>query len=129
MIEKKDKGIIDKGIIALITANSFLYSPTFRGMRYNLLKTFDKIYILDLHGSSTKKEKTLDGSKDDNVFDIQQGVCISVFVKTNSCHSNPERSEEEESTAHNKHLNSQNTLTCHSEPAKQAKNPHPTKNP
>jgi predicted helicase len=46
------------------------------------MKTFDKIYILDLHGSSKKKERCPDGSKDENVFDIQQGVSIGFFVKT-----------------------------------------------
>ena len=71
-----------QGIIAIISNNGFLDNPTFRGMRYHLLKTFDKIYILDLHGSTRKKEFAPDGSKDENVFDIQQGVCISVFVKT-----------------------------------------------
>ncbi len=72
----------DSGIIAIISNNSFLDNPTFRGMRYHLLNTFDKIYILDLHGNARKKEKSPDGNKDDNVFDIMQGVCISVFVKT-----------------------------------------------
>ena len=72
----------DSGIIAIISNHGFIDNPTFRGMRYHLLNTFDKIYILDLHGNVKKKEKALDGSKDDNVFDIQQGVCISVFVKT-----------------------------------------------
>lgn len=71
----------DSGIIAIISNNSFLDNPTFRGMRWHLLNTFDKIYILDLHGNARKKEKSPDGSKDDNVFDIMQGVCISVFVK------------------------------------------------
>ncbi|MBB6043301.1 hypothetical protein QIA34_00150 (plasmid) [Borreliella yangtzensis] len=50
-------------------------------MRYHLLKTFDEIYILNLHGSSRKKEKTEDGSVDENVFDIQTGVSIAIFVK------------------------------------------------
>ncbi len=91
-----------QGIIAIISNNAFLDNPTFRGMRHHLLKTFDKIYILNLHGNTRKKELAPDGSKDDNVFDIMQGVCISVFVKTNPRHS--ERSEE--STAHKKRLNS-----------------------
>jgi predicted helicase len=51
-------------------------------MRYKLLQTFDKIYILDLHGNAKKKESAPDGSKDENVFDIQQGVSINIFVKT-----------------------------------------------
>lgn len=74
----------DSGIIAIISNHGFIDNPTFRGMRYHLLNTFDTIYILDLHGNVKKKEKSPDGSKDDNVFDIQQGVCISVFVKSST---------------------------------------------
>ncbi|WP_199768798.1 type ISP restriction/modification enzyme [Helicobacter trogontum] len=70
------------GIFAFISNNSFLDNPTFRGMRYHLLKSFDKIYILDLHGNARKKETTPSGDKDDNVFDIMQGVSINIFVKT-----------------------------------------------
>jgi predicted helicase len=70
-----------EGILAFITDNSFLDSLTFNGMRYNLLRTFDKVYILNLHGNSLKKETAPDGSKDENVFDIQQGVSINIFVK------------------------------------------------
>lgn len=72
------------GIFAFISNNSFLDNPTFRGMRYHLLRTFDKIYILDLHGNTRKKETTPNGDKDDNVFDIMQGVSINIFVKTKS---------------------------------------------
>ncbi len=69
------------GILAFITSNSYLDSPTFRGMRQALMKTFDDIYILDLHGNSKKKEKAPDGSPDQNVFDITEGVSIGIFVK------------------------------------------------
>ncbi|MFW9263400.1 type ISP restriction/modification enzyme [Nostoc sp. CALU 546] len=69
------------GILAFITNHGFLDNPTFRGMRQSLMETFDDIYILDLHGNSKKKEQAPDGSKDENVFDIQQGVAISFFVK------------------------------------------------
>ncbi|UCE12718.1 MAG: N-6 DNA methylase [Candidatus Heimdallarchaeota archaeon] len=69
------------GILAFITNHSFLDNPTFRGMRQQLTKTFDRIYILDLHGNTRRKERCPDGSKDENVFDIQQGVCISFFIK------------------------------------------------
>jgi len=71
----------NSGIVAYITNHSFLDNPTFRGMRWNLLKTFDKIYIIDLHGNAKKKETCPDGSKDENVFDIQQGVSINIFIK------------------------------------------------
>lgn len=71
-----------EGILAYINNHSFIDNPTFRGMRWNLLKSFDKIFILDLHGNSKKKEVCPDGSKDENVFDIQQGVSINLFIKT-----------------------------------------------
>jgi len=71
-----------EGILAFINNHSFLDNPTFRGMRYNLLKTFDKIYILDLHGNAKKKETAPDGGRDENVFNIQPGVSINIFVKT-----------------------------------------------
>lgn len=70
------------GIVAMITNNSFLDGIIHRQMRKHLLETFDDIYILDLHGNSKKKEKSPDGSKDENVFDIMQGVSINIFVKT-----------------------------------------------
>ena len=71
-----------EGIVAMITNHGFLDNPTFRGMRWHLAKTFDTIYILDLHGNSKKKETAPDGGKDENVFDIQQGVAIMIAVKT-----------------------------------------------
>lgn len=76
---------IDKngeGVLAFITNHSYLDNPTFRGMRWALMQSFDDIYILDLHGNAKKKEIALDGSKDENVFDIQQGVSIALMVKT-----------------------------------------------
>lgn len=45
------------------------------------MDSFNEVYILDLHGNSLKKEKCPDGSKDENVFDIQQGVAIALFVR------------------------------------------------
>jgi len=70
------------GVLAFINPHGFLDNPTFRGMRWNLLKTFDKIFIIDLHGNSKKKEVSPDGSPDTNVFDIQQGVSVNFFIKT-----------------------------------------------
>ena len=70
-----------KGVMAMISNHGFLDNPTFRGMRHRLLETFDKLYVLDLHGNTTKGEYALDGKSDVNVFDIQQGVCIFVFIK------------------------------------------------
>lgn len=72
------------GVVAMITNNGYLDNPTFRGMRWQLRKAFDKIYVLDLHGNSNKKETSPDGSKDENVFDIQQGVGIILAVKTSA---------------------------------------------
>jgi len=69
------------GIVGMITNHGYLDNPTFRGMRQSLIKTFNEIYIIDLHGNSLKKEKTPDGGKDENVFDIRQGVAIALFVK------------------------------------------------
>jgi len=69
------------GILGFITNHAWLDNPTFRGMRYSLMKSFDEIYILNLHGSTLKKEKTPEGGKDENVFDIRPGVAISIFVK------------------------------------------------
>ncbi len=70
-----------KGIVAMITNHSYLDNPTFRGMRQSLMKTFDEIYLLDLHGNSLKRETTPDGGTDKNVFDIRQGVAIALFIK------------------------------------------------
>ena len=70
-----------RGIVAMITNNSFLDGRIHRQMRKHLLETFDDIYILNLHGSSKKREKAPDGSKDENIFDIQQGVSISIFIR------------------------------------------------
>jgi hypothetical protein len=69
------------GILAFITNHSYLDNPTFRRMRRSLMQTFTDIYVLDLHGSAKKREVAPDGGKDENVFDIQQGVAIGIFVK------------------------------------------------
>lgn len=70
-----------EGILAYISNNSFIDGITHRQMRKSLLECFDKIYILDLHGNAKKKETAPDGSKDENVFDIMQGVSINIFIK------------------------------------------------
>ncbi|MGO9014030.1 MAG: type ISP restriction/modification enzyme [Dissulfurispiraceae bacterium] len=72
-----------KGIIGLITNNSYLSGIIHRGMRKKLLDSFNEIYILNLHGNSRIGEKAPDGSKDENVFDIQQGVAIALLIKSN----------------------------------------------
>ena len=79
---------IDKngeGILAYISNNSFIDGVIHRQMRKSLLESFDRIYILDLHGSTKRKEKTPEGGKDGNVFDIMSGVSIGIFVKNNKC--------------------------------------------
>ena len=70
-----------EGLLGFITNHSYLDNPTFRGMRRSLMESFDEIYLLDLHGNTLKKEKCPDGSKDENVFDIMQGVAIILCVK------------------------------------------------
>jgi len=69
------------GIVSMITNHGYLDNPTFRGMRQSLMQAFDEIYVLDLHGNAKKREVAPDGSKDENVFDIQQGVAITLSVK------------------------------------------------
>ncbi|GAA7446873.1 DNA methyltransferase [Helicobacter pylori] len=69
------------GLFGFISNNAFLDNPTFRGLRHSLLECYDELYILNLHGDVRKKEKTPQGAKDENVFDIQQGVSINLFVK------------------------------------------------
>jgi len=73
-----------EGILAFVSNNGFLDNTTFRGMRASLLRTFDKIYIVNLHGSAQKNETTPDGKKDENIFDIMQGVTLFIGVKTTS---------------------------------------------
>lgn len=71
-----------EGVLGFITNHGYLDNPTFRGMRWRLMKDFDRIWILDLHGNAKKKEVSPDGRPDKNVFDIQQGVAIIIAVKT-----------------------------------------------
>ena len=77
-----------EGIVAYISNNSFIDGITHRQMRFSLLQAFDEIYVLNLHGDSRKMEKTPDGGKDENVFDIMQGVSITIFVKKGSVVAN-----------------------------------------
>ena len=72
------------GVHGFITNHGYLDNPTFRGMRWALLATFDQLFLVDLHGNLKKKEVTPDGRKDENVFDIEQGVAIGLFVKRSS---------------------------------------------
>jgi len=77
------------GVLAFVTNHGYLDNATFRGMRQSLMQSFDDIYLLDLHGNSKKKEKSPDGGKDENVFDIQQGVAIGLFVKRGKTKDKP----------------------------------------
>jgi hypothetical protein len=79
LIEKNNEGII-----GMITSHGYIDNPTFRGMRWHLRKTFDVIYVVDLHGNSNKKEISPDGSKDENVFNIKTGVAIILGIKKQS---------------------------------------------
>ncbi|WP_107806499.1 type ISP restriction/modification enzyme [Nodularia spumigena] len=80
-IQKTPKGY---GIIGFITNHSYLNGLIHRGMREELLKYFDTLYIMDLHGNSLLKETTPEGNVDQNVFDIQQGVSILIAVREKS---------------------------------------------
>lgn len=71
----------DEGIVSMITAHGYIDNPTFRGMRWHLMETFDSIYVLDLHGNTNKKEISPDGSPDENVFNIKTGVSIIFAIK------------------------------------------------
>lgn len=82
MIEKNGEGIL-----GFITNHGYLDNPTFLDMRRHLQQTFDRIYVLDLHGNAKKKEVCPDGSPDKNVFDIQQGVAIILAVKKHAAKS------------------------------------------
>jgi predicted helicase len=85
------------GVLAYISNHGYLDNPTFRGMRQSLMETFDEIYVLDLHDNSKKKERSPDGSQDENVFDIQQGVAIGIFVKNTN-------GKRDQSTVYHAHL-------------------------
>lgn len=78
-----------EGVLGFITNHAYLDNPTFLDMRHHLMKTFDRIYILDLHGNAKKKEVAPDGGADKNVFDIMQGVAIIVAVKKASARKTP----------------------------------------
>jgi predicted helicase len=71
----------DKGVVGFITNNSFIDGITHRQIRKSLANTFDKIYIINLHGNIMAHEKCPDGSKDENVFPITQGVSIFIGVR------------------------------------------------
>ena len=70
-----------QGLVGYITNHSYLDNPTFRGIRESLVSSFPAVYVLDLHGNSKKRERSPDGGRDENVFDIQQGVAVGLFVK------------------------------------------------
>jgi predicted helicase len=70
-----------QGVVAFITNHAYLDNPTFRGMRAHLLRTFQRLYIVNLHGNARRKERAPNGSPDENLFDIQQGVAILIAVR------------------------------------------------
>ena len=72
---------VEQGVVGIITNHSWLDNPTFKGMRKSLMESFNQIYVLDLHGNAKKKERAPDGGEDQNFFDIEQGVAISLLVK------------------------------------------------
>jgi hypothetical protein len=70
-----------QGVVAFITNHAYLDNPTFRGMRARLLRTFQRLYIVNLHGNARRKERAPNGSPDENLFDIQQGVAILIAIR------------------------------------------------
>ena len=70
-----------EGILGFITNHGYLDNPTFRGMRWHLMQTFNSIYVLDLHGNTNRGEVAPNGATDKNVFDIQQGVAIIIAIR------------------------------------------------
>jgi hypothetical protein len=70
------------GVVALVTPHGFLSNPSFRGMRHSLLKDFDDVYVVDLHGNANRREKTPEGHTDANVFQIRQGIAVSFWVRS-----------------------------------------------
>ena len=70
------------GVLGFVTNHGYLDNPTFMDMRRSLLRSFDEIYLLDLHGNSKKKAQAPDGGKDENAFDIQQGVASACSCAT-----------------------------------------------
>lgn len=83
MIDNNPQG----GIVGFITNHSYLDNPTFRWMRLSLMKSFNRIYIINLHGNARRKEKAPDGKQDSNIFNIQQGTAIGIFVKNSTMKS------------------------------------------
>lgn len=81
------------GVAAFVTNHGYLSNPTFRGMRWSLLRSFDKIYVLDLHGNSNRKEVSPDGKSDKNVFDIRTGVAIIIAIKSKISKTSSELAE------------------------------------
>ena len=67
------------GIVGLVTNHGYLDNPTFRGVRQQLLATFPRITVIDLHGNRKKKERAPDGRQDENVFAIEQGTAIGLL--------------------------------------------------
>lgn len=70
-----------EGVVGLVLNHGYLDNPTFRGLRRSLMDSFEEVYVLDLHGNRRKREVSPDGARDENVFDIEQGVSILLAVK------------------------------------------------
>jgi predicted helicase len=81
-----------QGVVAFITNHAYLDNPTFRGMRAHLLRTFQRLYVVNLHGNARRKERAPDGSPDENLFDIQQGVAILIAIRNPNNFPNPDES-------------------------------------
>ena len=87
---QKKMDAVSEGVVGIITNHNYLDGPTFRGMRQSLMTTFNRIYVLDLHGSYQRVEDVPEGMTDQNVFDIKPGVAIALFVKSSKVSSSVE---------------------------------------
>lgn len=67
----------ENAVVAYLLPHTYIDNLTFRCMRWSLLSAFSEIYILDLHGNALGQGR----AEDQNIFAIQQGVCITVLVK------------------------------------------------
>jgi len=72
----------NEGIVAFVTNNGFVDGIACDGMRKNLARDFDALYLLDL-GGNVRKNPKLSGTTH-NVFGIQVGVSINILVRKNS---------------------------------------------
>jgi len=72
-----------EGIVGFISNNRYLDGGIHKQMRKSLLYSFNRIYLVNLHGSARETREISQTRNDENVFDIKQGVSIGIFIKNN----------------------------------------------